>query len=148
MKFIEQVQSLDSVVNEYGTRMLSKHIDDGVNNIKPLDNVYHNTIFNSMLIPGHAILYKIFNNVAVWLIEDFSDDLYLESIDDYLKTNTSEHGKLVYESFLKNKEYFQDDYFGEERKRITNTQGLLFIITERNEKNEIVKTCYFHPVTF
>ena len=145
MNFIQTVEKLDPIIKEYSTRLLSEHI---TMKVQPLKNIYNNTIFNSMQISGYASLYKIVNNVAVWLINDITDSIYLESIDDYLKSNTTEHGKLVYKSYLNNKKYYNDDYFAAERNRICNTQGLIFILTEKNERQEIVKKCYFHHVNF
>jgi len=147
MKFIKKIEDLDKIVVEYGTRMLAKHINHGQNNLIPLET-FENTIFNSMQISGYATQYKIFNNVAVWLIDNLTDEIYIESINDYLQSNTTEHGKKVYSSYLKNKDYFHDVYFGEERKNIVGKQGVLFVLTEKTEKEVIVKICYFHPTTF
>jgi len=145
MKFIEQVEKIDSVVAEYGTRMLAKHINHGQNNLIPLET-FDNTIFNSMQVSGYAVQYKIFNNVAVWIIDNLTDEIYLESINDYLYSNTTDHGKKVYSSYTENKDYFQDVYFGEERRNLVGKQGILFILTEKDENNTIVKKCYFHPM--
>jgi hypothetical protein len=147
MKFIKRVEELDKVIVEYGTRMLSKHINQGQNNLVPL-NTYNNTIFNSMQISGYATQYKIFNNVAIWLLDNISDEIYLESINDYLRSNTTEHGKNVYNSYINNIDYFQDVYFGEERRKVVNNQGILFVLTEKTKENIIVKVCYFKEVEF
>ena len=147
MNFINKLEELDSIIVEYGTRMLAKHINHGQNSLTPLIT-FDNTIFNSMQITGHAIKYKIFNNVAIWLIDDISDEMYLESINDYLQSNTSEHGKNVYKSYLENLDYFHNVYFGEERKNIVGNTGVLFVLTEKTENNIIVKKCYFHKTLF
>ncbi len=148
MQFMNTVEKLNSLIYQYGTRMLARHINHGQNDLEPLKNTYSNTIFNSMEITNHAVAYKIFNNVAVWLIDNISDEMYLESINDYLKTNNSEHGVKVYDSYTTHKDYFENEYFGDERKNLVNKQGLLFIMTEKTEKGEIVKICYFLPTDF
>jgi len=147
MDFITTAERLDSDIKKYGTRMLANHIDNGNNNIEPLTDTYGPTIFNSIQITGHAMLYKIFNNVAVWLINDISEDIYKESIDDYLKFNKSEHGKLVYNAYLQDPEKYLE-YFNEELKRIKNKKGLLFVLTEKDKKGLIYKVCYFHETNF
>lgn len=146
--FIQTAENLDKCIVKYGTRMLQSHINGGENDIVPITDLYFASIFNSMQIIGHAHLYKTFNNVAVWLITGITDELYLESIDDYLKTNTTSHGILVYESYLKNKDYFQNEYFGPERSKVVDAQGLLFILTEKGKDDEILKKCFFHPISF
>jgi len=147
MNFIKQVEELDKIVVEYGTRMLAKHINEGQNDLIPLET-YENTIFNSIQISGYATQYKIFNNVAVWLIDYLSDEVYTEAINNYLQANTTEHGQNVYKSYLENVDYFQDVYFGEERKSIVGQQGLLFVLTEKTEQNIIVKVCHFKQTHF
>lgn len=144
MKFIKRIEELDNIIIEYGTRMLAKHINGGQNNLIPLET-YNHTIFNNIQISGYANQYKIFKNVAVWLIDDITDEIYLESINDYLEGNKTEHGQKVYSSYLENIDYFQDTYFNKERENIVGKSGILFVLTEKTVKNDIIKLCHFHP---
>jgi len=147
MDFITTAERLDIDIKKYGTRMLANHIDNGDNDIEPLTDTYGPTIFNSIQITGYAMLYKIFNNVAVWLLNDIPEDIYKESINDYLKSNKTEHGKLVYNTYLQDPEKY-NEYFDGELQRIKNKKGLLFVLTEKDEKGLIYKVCYFHETNF
>ena len=147
MDFITTAETLDIEIKKYGTRMLAKHIDNGENNIEPLTDTYNPTIFNNIQITGYAMLYKIFNNVAVWLIDKIPEEIYKESINDYLRLNETEHGKAVYEAYLQDPEQY-NQYFNVELERIKDKQGLLFVLTEKDEKGLIYKVCYFHEISF
>lgn len=144
MNFIEKISLLDGTINHFVPRMLKNHINNGENDIEPIpeDELYHVTIFNNLIVTGHSYYYKLQDNIQVWLVSDFDEELYRNTIYDYLESNKTEHGKLVFDAFLKNKERYYE-YFSEESNIILNKSGIIFVLVEKNEKNEIIKSCYF-----
>jgi len=139
MNFIKHVENIEHLIISTVDNML---LDQ---NLK----THNHTIFHNIQVIDHSILYKQFKDVNVWLISDFNKTLYNQTIDDYLKSNLSDHGKQVYTSYLKNKDFFENEYFGQEQKIIENKTGILFTKLEQDkETGQFVKRSYFIEYNF
>ena len=138
MGLIETMNNVEQTIIEYGEKLLQ---DNSL-------QTHQNSIFHNVEVTNYSKLYTDYKGLKIWIIENFDKHLYNETIGDYLLSNQTPHGKSVYESYLTHKEYFENEYFNTERDLIIDKSGLLFVKTEINEKEEIVKVCYFHPISF
>jgi len=139
MNFIKHVENIERLIVSTVNNMLLDR------NFK----THNQTIFHNIQVLEHSILYKQFKDVNIWLISDFNKSLYNQTIDDYLKSNSSDHGKQVYASYLKNKDFFENEYFGMEQKIIENKTGILFTKLEQDEETkQFIKRSYFLEYNF
>jgi len=135
MNILYKIQEIDDIIIEIVKRF---------ENLK----TYSPTSFNNIQYKNKTFLYKKINDIDIWLINSFSEKEYDEHINYYLKTNTTKHGRLVYEAFLKNKNLYLNEYFKIEKDIILNKSGLLFIQTYFDDENNIKKRCFFYEYDF
>jgi hypothetical protein len=149
MSFLKTAQELDKIITNKSMRLLKTRGFLQESFIKRLndDELYLHSIFYNLYVEDKVLLYKIFNSVNVWLIKNINENEYKEYLNLYLKSNQTKHGKELYETFIKNPEKYYD-YFKDEMNKIINKTGLLFILTEKDKDDNIIKICHFYEFDF
>jgi len=124
------------------------NFDDCLNKIENLDNynektIYDKTIIHNSIVPNKLIPFQqLDEDTVVWELNNLTYDDYIELITLNFKLNNSEHGKLVYEAYLKHpKKYYE--WFSVEINTIIEKEGLLIIKKRKNEKQQLQKVCLF-----
>jgi hypothetical protein len=109
---------------------------------------HKHTVFHNLQVRDYSILYKEYKGVYIWLINKFDKQHYYATIRDYLQSNQTPHGKEVFASYLKNTSFFEQQYFGPEFNLIKNKSGLIFTLTEPNDKGVLEKRNVFVEYNF